>query len=324
MPNSLGRFKAVLGAGWVLLGLAAVIYARMKSIPAWIAVPVAAAFLIEFPFYLLPGFEAPRRRLAETGKNNAAAILTLTAVLPWLVYSIPTGGFRAEAFGLLTAIAAVVSFWYAVLPPSPLTDAAFLVVPASAVLSGVFNFIYPSPIPRAPLTVLGMAMLVRTAALAVLVLRNSVRVEYRFIPNAREWRIGAAFFVLELPFVAAAYWALHLEEWRPHPYNILLAAGTFAGILWFTSLSEEFFFRGLLQQWLGDWTRKPLAALLIASVLFGSAHLGFNHKFPNWRFSMVAAIAGLFYGLAWQRAKSIQASMVTHALTVTLWRVFFL
>jgi len=45
--------------------------------------------------------------------------------------------------------------------------------------------------------------------------------------------------------------------------------------------------------------------------------------FPNWRFSILAAAAGIFYGLAFRQARSIRASMVTHALTYTILRVFF-
>jgi membrane protease YdiL (CAAX protease family) len=57
-------------------------------------------------------------------------------------------------------------------------------------------------------------------------------------------------------------------------------------------------------------------------LLFGAAHFWFR-TFPNWRFAAVAAVAGVFYGLAFRQARSIRASMVTHALTVTAWRLFF-
>ena len=39
--------------------------------------------------------------------------------------------------------------------------------------------------------------------------------------------------------------------------------------------------------------------------------------------AIVAGIAGVFYGIAFLQAKSVRASMVTHALVVTTWRVFF-
>jgi len=99
-------------------------------------------------------------------------------------------------------------------------------------------------------------------------------------------------------------------------------AAIFLGMLWVVALGEEFFFRGLLQQWIAQWTSRPALALVVASILFGAAHLGFR-GFPNWRFALAAAVAGWFYGRAYQQAGSIRASMVTHALVVTVWRAWF-
>jgi hypothetical protein len=122
--------------------------------------------------------------------------------------------------------------------------------------------------------------------------------------------------------VGSAYWALGLFHLRAHPLNALQAFGTFLGVLWVVALSEEFIFRGLLEQWLECWTGSGTGALIVTSAIFGSAHLGFHRIFPNWRWAIVAGILGLFLGLAWRSARSVQASMVTHALIVTLWRVF--
>jgi len=102
----------------------------------------------------------------------------------------------------------------------------------------------------------------------------------------------------------------------------LLALGTFFGILCVVALGEEFFFRGLLQQWFRDWSRSEVVGVVAASLLVGTVHLWFR-PFPNWRFAVLAAVAGVFYGLAFRKAASIRASMVTHALVVTTWRVFF-
>ena len=56
-----------------------------------------------------------------------------------------------------------------------------------------------------------------------------------------------------------------------------------------------------------------------ASVAFGFCHLWFR-GFPNWRFAIVAAVAGWFYGKAYERGQGIRAAMVTHALAVTVWQ----
>ena len=169
-------------------------------------------------------------------------------------------------------------------------------------------------------------MLIRTAALAILIIRGNVNAEYRFLPNRKEWLTGLRYFAMMLPVIAAAYWALGLVELRALPKNpaltVLLAIGTFLGMLWVLALSEEFFFRGLLQQWLERWTGNANVALIVASVIFGCAHLGFHRKFPNWQWAIVAGILGVFCGLAWRNSRSVQSSMVAHALLVTVWRVF--
>mgnify|MGYP003336495315 CR=1 FL=1 len=44
---------------------------------------------------------------------------------------------------------------------------------------------------------------------------------------------------------------------------------------------------------------------------------------PRRRFALLAAVAGVFYGMAFRTGKGIRAAMVTHALTVTTWKTFF-
>ncbi len=110
-----------------------------------------------------------------------------------------------------------------------------------------------------------------------------------------------------------------LEWWK----LVLLASGTFLAFLWVVALSEEFFFRAFLQRLLVRSLRSDIGGLIVASVLFGLAHLPFRHQFPNWRFAIVAGVGGVFYGLSFLKAQSVRASMVTHALVVTTWRMFF-
>jgi membrane protease YdiL (CAAX protease family) len=317
---------AALGAGWLLLVLGAWIYARMRSIPGWAAVPVAAAFLIEIPFYLSPGFEAARAWLGRLPKTHAAWLLMASALTPWAVYSFATGEARLTTFLALATVTLIVSFWYIELPEAPVWDALFLVAIAAVYLSKIFDRIYLSPIPKLSISALGHLMLIRTAALAILIFRGNVKAEYRFMPNRKEWLTGVQYFGMMLPIIGLAYWGLGLVQLRPHPNGIaltlLLGVGTFLPILWVVALSEEFFFRGLLQQWLEQWTGSRTTALIAASLLFGCAHLGFHRIFPNWRWAIVAAILGVFCGLAWRNSRSVQAAMVTHALIVTVWQVF--
>ncbi|MSV35451.1 MAG: CPBP family intramembrane metalloprotease [Bryobacterales bacterium] len=193
-------------------------------------------------------------------------------------------------------------------------------------MSRVIPPLYVTPDAKLPLSVLGQLMWFRTGLLAMLSVRRMPNIGFGFWPQAGEWKIGALYFLGFLPVAAAASWATAFA--RPHlrydslEKNIIVAIATFFGILWVVALGEEFFFRGLLQQWLTRWLGNEWGGLLLASLLFGSVHLWYR-SFPNWRILPVSALLGVFCGLAFRQAKSIRASMVTHALTVTAWRIFF-
>ena len=59
-----------------------------------------------------------------------------------------------------------------------------------------------------------------------------------------------------------------------------------------------------------------------SSVLFGFSHIT-NGGFPNWRYAILATIAGLFYGWTWRKTGSIFASALVHALVDALWHFLF-
>lgn len=93
----------------------------------------------------------------------------------------------------------------------------------------------------------------------------------------------------------------------------------------FVAVPEELFFRGWLQNLLERRIgRYP--ALSVTAVLFGLAHfnkhtVGFGVHF-NWRYVMMAAIAGIFYGRAWRSRRRVGASAVTHATVDSIWSLW--
>ena len=285
------------------------------------------AFLAEIAFYLMPGFEAVREAFDRLGsKPMRAALLTATAVIPYLVEALRRGTFQLTSLVMLAAVAAIVSFWYAWIRPSIAVDLFFLAVVAVIYLSKLFESIYGQPAPHVPLAILGRLMLTRVGILAILSLRSLEDPRFGFWPRSREWSVGVLHFIYFLPVGAGlAYW-LKFARFRSPATDAwklpLTIIGTFVVFLWVVALAEEFFFRAFLQRILARTWRSETAGLLLASTIFGLAHLPFHH-FPNWRFAIVAAAAGVFYGLAFLKAGSVRASMVTHAFVVTTWRVFF-
>lgn len=105
----------------------------------------------------------------------------------------------------------------------------------------------------------------------------------------------------------------------PPPHLPVQPAGKMAaavGIIFAgTALPEEILFRALIQnllmQRLGETTR----SLLLASVIFGAAHLDNGPQaLPNWRYMIEATIAGVVYGKVFQRSDSICSSAILHTL----------
>ena len=61
---------------------------------------------------------------------------------------------------------------------------------------------------------------------------------------------------------------------------------------------------------------------IVASIIFGLSHID-HGVFPNWRYVLLATVAGIFYGLAWRRTKSMFPAAVVHTLVDTTWHLLF-
>ena len=311
---------------WVAGALAGLLYAQARGIPWHTAALALPALLLEVSFYYSLGSERLRSRLERLPPWTLALALTAAAAAPYVAVSLAFGSFRWQALAILAALAAGASFWYVIFPHTALADIFYLMAMAVVWLTKVIPHQYADPNPKIPLAALGQLMWFRTGLFSMVSVRKARNIGFGFWPAASEWKIGALYFAALLPVAAGAGWLIGFA--RPHLRYTgwdrlpLATVATFFGVLWVLALGEEFFFRGLLQQWLVEWLGNEWAALLLASAVFGSLHLWFS-AFPNWRFAALAAIAGVFYGLAFRQARSIRASMVTHALTVTTWRIFF-
>ncbi len=319
MTKSLGGFRAALLVGWMALGLAGVLFARFKGIPYGAAFPIVAAFLVAYPFYLVAGFPALRERLA----GRLPAFLVASAVLPYLVSCLGAVQFQWTGLIRMAALALAFALWYIVLPANPVVDLAFLALIPAVLLGRYFESVFTTfdPSWRKYTVVLGHVILIELATLVLLLERRVGEFGYGFLPNLREWRTGGLhflYFVLLGVPLAAILKAAHFT--RPAP--AWQVAGFFLGSLWVLSLSEEFFVRGVLMQWIEEWTWSRTAALAATSAIFGLVHIGFR-GFPNWRWVLIATVLGWFCGRARIEADSIRAGVVTHTLVVTTWQAFF-
>jgi hypothetical protein len=105
-------------------------------------------------------------------------------------------------------------------------------------------------------------------------------------------------------------------HWRSLPSDAI-------SIFLLTAWPEELLFRGLLQNSLVRTLSSENGGWFAASMMFGLAHIANNGAFPNWRYAILAAIAGMFYGRCWRKTNSIFTSAIVHALVDTTWHLLF-
>jgi len=223
-------------------------------------------------------------------------------------------------------LTAIFSFWHVILPRRAAYDIGFLIIAAAPVITRAFSRIYLAPDKHVRSEILGQLMWIRVGIIALLVLREWDPGPFSLWPTLQEWRTGAIYYCVTIVPVALLALAVHDVRWSPMTGEWWrvggLAVGTFFGFLWTTALGEELFFRGVVARALLDHLPPRALAILLSSVIYGSAHLWF-HAFPDWRQALVAALLGIFLGDAYARTGSVRVSMVAHTLVITTWRLFF-
>lgn len=183
---------------------------------------------------------------------------------------------------------------------------------------------------------LGKLLLVDAALYGFVVIRQLRGTGFDFHLRWSDWKTGLrelAFFAPLVVGFGLALGFLHPHANAPRPSMML----TWVYIFVFIAVPEELFFRAwvqnLLEKRLGPWLdsragpRAPgfarIMALVITSVLFGLSHFNKRSAHFNWRYVLLAAIAGIFYGRAWRERRRLPASAITHASVDAIWSLWF-
>ena len=157
------------------------------------------------------------------------------------------------------------------------------------------------------------------------VLERSIWSPGRLVPVRRSellWSTAPylVFLLLAIPFAMVTGFASPGLAERTAGGWVLFLVGTY----WVTALPEEALFRGVIQGLLARVLPGHLIPLLLAAVIFGLSHLN-NHNGdpPDWRYVVLASVAGVAYGLAYLRTRNIAAPTLAHFLVDVTWRGFF-
>ena len=184
-----------------------------------------------------------------------------------------------------------------------------------------------------PQSVWGMANVtargtaVTLALLLFLVFRDFQGMKYQAPRRPADFVYPLIGFATAVPLLIALGLALgFLGPFRmPAPFRAgafgLLFLKTLVGV----AIPEELLFRGLLQNWLMQKFGFNYKSLVAEALIFGAAHL--NNPpgpLPNWRYMILASIAGLIYGRVFWKSSSLLSSAALHALVNSLRHTFFL
>ncbi len=288
------------------------------------ATPAAIAVLVlELAPAALFGFAGERvGQACARWPTTLRTALPLLFALPYVLISLPHHMFSWEWCALYAALPVAIAWLLgqaAVADPEQLgnwRDAIILLTLGLAVDLRWFERAWPNG-----LAGWGKLLLVDAALYGFVVIRRLSGTGCDFHFRWSDWKTG----LRELVFFAPLVIGLGLALGFLHPHRNALHLSmipTWIYIFVFIAVPEELFFRAWVQNLLERRVGRR-AALGITAVLFGLSHFNKRSAHFNWRYVILASIAGIFYGRAWREQRRLPASAITHASVDAIWSFWF-
>jgi hypothetical protein len=287
--------------------------------------PIAIAALgLELAPAVLFGCAAERVvRAVERWPMALRLSLPALFVVPYAMVSISAHMFRWAWFALYAALPVAIA-WLLMRAAAAdagqrgdWRDALLLLILGLAVDLRWFDRAWPSG-----LRALNELFLVDAGLYGFLAIRQLSGTGFDFHLRWSDWKTGLRELIFFTPIVLGLGLALGFI----HPHRNLLGIGNavlrWVGIFFFTAVPEELFFRAWVQNLLERRVGRRVA-LVMASVLFGLSHFNKRSAHFNWRYVLLATVAGIFYGRAWREHRRVPASTITHASVDWLWGLWF-
>lgn len=283
---------------------------------------ILAAVLTLIPF--LTAAFLPERFCRTVGSVPGWLQLSLPSalVIPYLLVAISTGGFRwlwAALYAVLPVAIAALLMRARQQDPAQLgtwRDFFILAVVGIAVDLRWFERAWPPH-----LSVFNKILLLDAGIYGFLAIRRLDGVGFDLRLRPHDLKIGLRQFALYAPMAILLGLGLAFLHWNPQQHWILKAPTALLFTFFFIAVPEELFFRGWLQNLLERRIGR-LPALFVTATLFGLAHFNKRAVHFNWRYVLLAAIAGIFYGRAWRQDRRVAASGLTHTLVDSVWSLW--
>jgi membrane protease YdiL (CAAX protease family) len=292
---------------------------------------VAAAVLLLIPYLAAAFWGAVLRRWVHALPKWAQIAAPSLLCLPYVLVNAPAGNFRWGWFALYAALPVAIAWLLrpesrgagdaAESQPEPVErgtrrEFAVLIVLGLAVDLRWFESAWP-----AHLAIFNKVLLLDAGIYGFVLLRALDGTGFDLRLRLRDLATGlreTAFYTPVALALGLSLGFLHLHNAWPGAIPI---GGAWVFTFFFIAVPEELFFRGWLQNLLERKLGRT-TALFVTAALFGLAHFNKRTAFFNWRYVLLAAVAGVFYGRAWRRDRRVGASAVTHATVDAIWSLW--
>jgi uncharacterized protein len=281
---------------------------------------------VSFALLLAPywffGFGAAGALRERVTQSAVRVLLPGVLVAPYLIFSIPRHEFvwsyAVALFAVPVGLAALFEF-----APPRTPKLTWQDVLALAVIGFPVEFrLLAGSFPQGGLSAFPKFLLVDAALYAFLVVRGLDGVGYDFRVRMRDLGIGLREWAFFAPIAIGLGLLLAFIAFQHRIPAISTVLSNLMVTFFFVAVPEELFFRGLLQNLLEARIGR-MRALVVAAVIFGLSHFNKMSAHFNWRYVLLAAIAGIFYGRAWRDRRRIFASGITHTLVDVIWGLWF-
>jgi len=277
-----------------------------------------ASFVLLFAPLWFFGFGAaePLKTISNWGKIACASVLAG----PYFVFALGTSEFQFRVAIIVIAFPVLLTAFLQ-LPNLPQKmmwrDATVMATIAATYYLRLLQTAWPHP----SLAVFPKLFLADVTLYCFLVVRKLEGGGYSLVPTISALLIGLREWIFYVPIalmLGKLTGFIHFHADLPAPGKI--AVGLLLTFL-LIAIPEELFFRAILQNLLETRLARTWA-LVVAALLFGLSHFNHGASF-NWKYVMLASVAGVFYGRAWRANRQVFASVVTHTAVDVVWSLWF-
>jgi uncharacterized protein len=301
------------------------VYLRRYSLSIPAAVGIYVCFFLLCFYVVAPAMPAGRTLVSMAlNRKYKHLLLVLLLALPYLAYAAGTKDFHWSGFLRVLAIPIPVALIYGMFPVRDASrftvqDTAVAVWLVIIVILHKLNGIWNVPV---NLDMMGRLFIVSLGAFCWIYIRPVPALGYALDFSKRALKAAATNFLLFSAIGIPAGLAIGFTSWNVRWHGTTAFLLELLEIFLFVGILEELFFRGFLQNLLSKSFDSRWCGQVLASCVFGLFHI-LHAPFPNWRYVVLASVAGWFYGSAYRESGSIFSSALVHAMVDTLWRTFF-